>query len=94
MTEFFYLLDQIFMLSSHKKKNKRGRKIFIICSSPSIKVSNFTSGWVQYRARKETRDNRAMTSIQKRKFHHFSIPQFFSCAEEENCVDRKYEWDC
>ena len=92
MTEFFYLLDQIFILSSYKKKEEEN--ILINCSSPSIKVSNCTFGWVQYRARRETGDNRAMTSIQKRKFRDFSIPQFCSCAEEENCVDRKYEWNC
>ena len=57
-------------------------------------MSNFTSGWVQYRARRETGDNRAMTSIKERTFRDFSIPQFFSCAGEENCVDRKYEYDC
>ena len=57
-------------------------------------MSNFTFGWVQYRARRETGDNRAMTRIQERKFRDFFIPQFFSCAEEENCVNRKYEWDC
>ena len=82
------MFDQNLMLFSYKKKIK------INFSSPSIRVSNFTSGWVQYRERQETRDNRAMTSIQKRKFRHFSIPQFFSCTEEENCVDQKYEWHC
>ena len=54
-------------------------------------MSNFTFGWVQYRARRETGDNWAMTSIQERKFCDFSIPQFFTCSEEENYVDRKYE---
>ena len=49
-------------------------------------MSNFTSGWVQYRARRETGDNRAMTRIREGKFRDFSIPQlFFVCRGRELC---------
>ena len=58
-----------------------GQKIFlIIFSSPQgrrIKVLNLTSGWVQYRSRRETGDSRAVTSIQERKSRDFSTPQLF-----------------
>ena len=40
-------------------------------------MSNFTSGWVQYRARRETGDNRAVTSIRERSSRDFSISQLF-----------------
>ena len=35
----------------------------------------------------ETGSWRIVTSIQECKSRDFSIPQLFSCAEEENCVD-------
>ena len=41
---------------------KIGKKFFIIFSSPClrrIEASNFASGWVENRARRETRDSRA-----------------------------------
>ena len=40
-------------------------------------MSNFTSGWVQYCAGRETGDSRAVTSIQERSSGDFSIPQLF-----------------
>ena len=60
-----------------------GRKKFVIflCSPHTcrrrIKVSNFTSGWVQYRARLETGDSRSVTSTQKRWSRDLSIPRSF-----------------
>ena len=62
---FFYLLDQIFMLLSFENRKK---KVLINFSSQRlrrIEVSNFTSGWVQYRERRETGDGRAVTSAQE-----------------------------
>ena len=35
-------------------------------------MSNFTSGWVQYRVRRETGDSRAVTSTQERQSRNFS----------------------
>ena len=66
MTDFFYLFDKIRMFFSYEDGQKQ---FLIIFSSPHrkrLKVSNFTSGWVQYRARRETGDSRAVTSIQER----------------------------
>ena len=48
--------------SSWMKIEKR----FHVLSSPCLrhmKVSNFTSGWVQYRSRQESGDSRAVTSV-------------------------------
>ena len=42
-----------------------------------IKVSNFTSGWVQSRARRKTGNSRTVTPIQERSSGDFSIPQLF-----------------
>ena len=55
------------------------KKILINFSSPRlrrIKLSNFTSGWVQNHAKRETRDSTAATSIQER----WSIPSLPSNA--------------
>ena len=57
-------------------------------------MSNFTFGWVQYRARRETGDNSAMSEYRNVNFVISLFLICFSCAGEENCVDRKYEWDC
>ena len=66
MTEFFYCLDQIFTLFSYE--NKKKKKILTTFSSLCLrhmKVSNFTSSWVQYHTRKDSVDRRAVMSIQE-----------------------------
>ena len=40
-------------------------------------MSNFTSGWVQLRTRRETGDSKAVTSVQEHYFFYFSIPKLF-----------------
>ena len=52
---------------------------------------NFTSGWVQYRARRETNDSGAVTSIQERLSRDFSIPQLFFVCRGRKLCGRKYE---
>ena len=63
MAEFFYLLDQISMLFSHENRKTNFLPTF-------LPASNFTPGWVQYRARLETGDSTGcdgvVTSIQER----------------------------
>ena len=62
MTDFFYLLDRIFMLFSYEN---RGKKFPINFSSPRMRRTNtynFTSGWIQNRARRETGDSGPVTS--------------------------------
>ena len=85
-----------FIKSSCCSRMRIGKKILINFSSPrltSTKVPNFTSGWVQYPARQETGECRAATSIKKRQSRDFSIPQLFTCGEE-NCVDENIlKWD-
>ena len=72
MTDFFYLFDQILMFSSYEDGQKKFLTIFSSPHRRPIKVSNFTSGWVQYRARRETGDSRAVTSTQERQSRNFS----------------------
>ena len=64
MTELFYFLNQIFMLLSCENR----RQILINISSPRLRRISvkFTSSWVKYRARQETGDSRAFTSMQER----------------------------
>ena len=61
----FYLLGQILMLFSYESE-KRPPYEFSSLRLGRIKVSNFTSGLVQYRAKRETGDGRTVTSIQER----------------------------
>ena len=48
-------------------------------------MSNFTSGWIQYRLRRKTKHSKAVTSMQK---------LCFACRGRKLCAGRKYEWDC
>ena len=71
MTDFFYLLDRIFMLFSYEN---RKNKFAIDFSSPRLRrtnTCNFTSGCVQNHARRETGDSGPVTSIQERCFLGF-----------------------
>ena len=52
---------------------------------------NFTSGWVQNRARRRIGDRRPVTSIQERCFRAF---QCFCCAEEGNMVLQCIVYGC
>lgn len=66
MNRYFNLLDQMSMLFLYENRKK---KFVVIFSSPRlrlIKASNLTTGWVQYRSKRETRDSEAVTSIQGR----------------------------
>ena len=53
MTEFFYLLEKQFLINFSSPCLRR------------IKVSNFSSSWVQYCTRQETEDSKAVTLIQE-----------------------------
>ena len=78
MTDFFYLPDRIFMLFSYEN---RKNKFPINFSSPRLRRTNtynFTSGWAQNRARRETGDSGPVTSIQERCFREC---QWFCCAK-------------
>ena len=49
---------------------------------------------IQYRARRETGDSRAMTSIQDRQFRDFFVPRlFFVCTGRKLC-GQNYDWEC
>ena len=51
-----------------------------------------SSGLLQYRARRETRDSRAVTSIQDRQFRGFSIPYMvFVCRGRKLCQNETTE---
>ena len=75
ITEIFYLLDQIFMLFAYKNRKNKILITFSFLQLRGINVFNFTFGWVQYHARRDTGDNRAVTSIQERLSRNFAIPQ-------------------
>ena len=75
-------------------------QFFFSTLEASIKLSNSTSNWVQYPARWETGDSRAVTSIQEHLSRIFSIPLLlFFCAcclsgTEAQCyhVHKSVEW--
>ena len=75
MTIFFIYLIKLTLFSYENRK-----KFLINFSSPHlrhIKVSNLTSGLVQYCVTRETGNSRSVTSIQERMSHDFSFPQLF-----------------
>ena len=85
MTDFFYLLDRIFMLLSYENRKNKFPINFSSSLMRRTNTCNFTSGWVQNRARWETGDSGPVTSIQERCFRGF---QCFCCAKKENMVLR------
>ena len=79
------MLDRIFMLFLYENREKQFPINF---SSPHMRqtnMCNFTSSWIQNRARWETGDGGPVTSIQECCFCRF---QCFCCAMEENMVLR------
>ena len=88
----FHLLDQIFF------SKKSSLSVFLPGSPRPIKVSNFIFGWVQYRARRETGDSRAVTPIQ---FHLYGkMVKIFRQMEQYNsralsvCMLKKQLFRC
>ena len=79
------MLDRIFMLFLYENREK---KFPINFSSPHMRqtnMGNFTSSWIQNRARRETGGGGPVTSIQECCFCRFHC---FCCAMEENMVLR------
>ena len=73
-------------------ENKKNPYQFFFPTFELYEVSNFTSGWAHHCSRQESRDGRAVMSIQECQSCDFSIPRLLFCflcvyAEEENCVD-------
>ena len=48
-------------------------------------MSNFTSSWIPYRARRETGNSRAMSQYRNASLVISLFLSCFSCTEEENC---------
>ena len=63
MTEFLLLLDEIFKLFSYENQNKKIPDEGFFPTFEAHKSINFTSGWVKYPARSETRDHRVVTTL-------------------------------
>ena len=63
------------MQFSYENRKKKFLITFTSLCFRHIKVSKFTSGWVQNHARQKTGDSRSVTSIQECSSGDFSIPQ-------------------
>ena len=66
MTEFMFASSNLHVVPIRKSKKKNSSSNFTSPCLRRIKVSNFSSGWVQYRAKRETGDIGDVTSIQDR----------------------------
>ena len=78
MTEFFHLLDQIFMLFLYCMKVKKKTPCqFFFPALEVYKPPNFTSSGMQYHTRFKTGNSKAVMPIQDCYFCGFSIPQLF-----------------
>ena len=90
-SKHFYLHDESSCCFSIKIEKKIPRQVFF----PAFEASKSDkSGWVQYRARRETGDSKDVTSYKNAQSCDFSFPQmFFVCKGSKRC-GRKYEWDC
>ena len=84
MTDFFYLLVRIFMMFSYENRKNKFAIDFSSSRLRRTNTCNFTSGWVQNRARRETGDSGPVTSIQQRCFRGI---QCF-------CFSKKNTWCC
>ena len=91
MTDFFYLLVRIFMMFSYENRKNKFAIDFSSSRLRRTNTCNFTSGWVQNRARRETGDSGPVTSIQQ---HCFRGIQCFCFSKEEHMVLRCVVYGC
>ena len=109
-TEFFSLLDQIFVLFSYENRKKHPYKVFFPRLSWDKQKCHISLPVGYDSVNTESAVSRVLLACERRRISagcRFSPPKirsrfqarflyssvFFSCAEEENCVDRRnYEW--